>query len=222
MEKVELKAETRQEKGKEAVKKIRKKGYIPAVVYDKESNILVKIPLEEAKKLKSLHFSENALFDLQISGEGQDAKSRTPVLIKEVQYHPLTDEAIHLDFVKVSLKEKIKLNIPIVLKGEAKGVKEGGTVEQILREVEIECYPQNIPEKIIVDISSLELGQSLHLGQVNMPEGVKLISSLEETVVTVVAPEAEEEAPAAEEPETPEVIKEKAKEEAPGQEKEKK
>ena len=223
MERIKIKVEKRDKIGKEAVKKLRKQGYVPAVVYSNDINIVLTIPFAGLKDLRSIHFSESAVIDMEIAGE-KKAKSIS-VLIKDVQFHPLTEEVIHVDFLKVSLKEKIKVHVSIVLTGESKQVKEeNGTLEQILRELEVEGFPLDIPEKIEVDISELTIGHSLHVSDLTIPTNIAVVTDPGVTVVTALAKEeeVEEEAPIEEEaPTEPEVIKEK-KEAAPEEEKAKK
>ena len=215
MDRIKIKVEKREAIGKEGVKKLRNQGYVPAVVYGDKINIVLMVDFVGLKTLQSIHFSESVVIDMEIIG---DNKSKSiPVLIKDVQFHPLTEDVIHIDFLKVSLKEKIKVHIPIVLRGEAKQVKEeNGNIDQILRELEVEGLPLDIPEKIEVDISELTIGHSLHVSSLVVPSSITVVTDQEETIVTALAKEeeAEEEAEeevVAEEEETtePEVIKEK-------------
>lgn len=217
MERIKIKVELREETGKEAVKKMRKRGLTPAVVYSENSNIILTVSLESLKVLRAIDFSESTVIDMQIV-KTKDNKTETaeaiPVLIKDMQFNPLTEAVSHIDFLKVSLKEKIKVNIPVVLIGESKTVKEeAATVEQILRELEVEGLPLDIPEKIEVDVSELGIGHSLHVSDLVVAANLKVISDPKATVVTVVAKKEEvaEEEVVAEEgaPTEPEVIKEK-------------
>ena len=219
MERIKIKVEKREAIGKKGVKKLRKQGYVPAVVYSSNTNAILSIPFIGLKALRSIHFSESAVIDMEIADE---KKAKTiPVLIKDVQFHPLTEDVIHVDFLKVSLKEKIKVHVSIVLKGEPKQVKEeSGTLEQILRELEVEGLPLDIPEKVEVDVTELKIGHSLHVSDLIIPAGVVVVTDSGAAVVTALAKveEIEEEAPLEEEASTePEVIKEK-KEGAPGEE----
>lgn len=210
MEKVKIKTILREHVGKETSKKERKEGFLPAVIYSKDINLLVKIPLPSLKTLKSIHFSESTIIDMDI--EGYKSKDKTiPVLIKDTQYNPLTEEVIHIDFMKVSLTERIKVRVPVVLKGECQGVKEGGVVEQMLWEIAIEALPTDIPEKIEIDVSSLDIGHSIHVKELKLSTDIKVLESAEDTVVTVVAKREEEEVveEVSEEVQEPEVIKEK-------------
>ena len=219
MERIKIKVEKREAIGKKGVKKLRKQGYVPAVVYSSNTNAILSIPFIGLKALRSIHFSESAVIDMEIADE---KKAKTiPVLIKDVQFHPLTEDVIHVDFLKVSLKEKIKVHVSIVLKGEPKQVKEeSGTLEQILRELEVEGLPLDIPEKVEVDVTELKIGHSLHVSDLIIPAGVVVVTDSGAAVVTALAKveEIKEEVPIEEEASTvPEVIKEK-KEGAPGEE----
>jgi len=219
MGKMVIKSFARKASGKEAIGRMRKNGFIPAVIYSKDFNFSIKLPHTAIKALKSIRFSESTIIDMEIEGIGEkDIKA----LIKDVQYNPLTEEVIHIDFMRVSMEEKINVNIPVVLKGECKGVKEGGVLEQMLWEIEIEALPMDIPEKIELDVSSLGIGDSIHVKEINLGGNVKILESPGETIVTVVAKHEEEEETApvqeAEEGKEPEVIKEKEKEEAEKQE----
>jgi len=209
MERVKIQASLRGKLGKETAKKVRFKGNAPAIVYGKGPNLAVEIPVAGLKTLRAIHFSQGAVIDIDLGG--QEKKENCSVLIKDVQYHPLTEAITHIDFIRVSLEEKIKANVPVVLKGEPKGVKEEGILSQILWQLTIEALPLDIPEKIEVDVSHLGIGNSVHVKEVKVPENVKIINSPDETVATVVEKEEEIVATAADEaaPTGPEVIKEK-------------
>ncbi len=217
MEKVKIDVALRERLGKEVNKKLRKEGFVPAVIYGRDTNLAVKIPHEGLKILKSIHFSESTIIEMVVSN---DKKHDTfPVIIKDIQHHPITEKVIHLDFFRVSLEEKITVHIPIVFRGEAKGAKEGGTFEQLLWELEVEGLPMDIPEKVEIDISALEIGHSLHVSDVAIADNVEVMTPAGDAIATVsVKKEEEEVAPAEEEgaaPTEPEVIKEKK--EAPGE-----
>lgn len=213
MEKVKMEAYSREKTGKEIAKKVRREGKVPAIVYGKDKNVSIIVDMAGLKILKSIKFSESTILDMDIIKE--EKRENIPVLIKDVQYHPVTDRVSHIDFMKVSLEEKIRVNVPLVLQGEAKGVKEGGIIEQILWEIEIEGFPLDIPEKIEVDVSALGVGFSLHAEDIKVADNLRIITRHGETIVTVVAKAAEEEvveAPLEGAPQGPEVIKEKKEE----------
>ena len=213
MEKVKIVSLVRNESGKKISAGIRKEGFIPAVIYSKGFNLSIKLPRVSLKTLQSINFSENTIIDMDIEGaDDSDIK----VLVKDIQYNPLTEEVIHIDFMKISMEEKRNVNSPVVLRGECKGVKEGGTLEQMLWEIEIEALPMDIPEKIEVDISSLGVGDSIHIKNLSLKDSIKVLEPPEETIVTVVAKnKEEEETPVEEAPEgkEPEVTREKEKSE---------
>jgi large subunit ribosomal protein L25 len=219
MERLQLTVKKRQENGKQAAKKLRDEGFTPAVIYGKDFNSAISIPSDGFKLLRDIHFSESTVIDLTIDGSKES--DSIPVLVKDVQYHPLTDQVIHIDLLKVSLKKKITVHIPLVLKGEAQGKEEGAVLEQILREVEVEGFPLNIPENIAVDISGLEIGHSLHVENIPSPEGMEIVTEPTATIATLVVKkeeEPEEEELAEEAPGEPEVIKEKKEESGEGEE----
>ncbi|MCF7873217.1 MAG: 50S ribosomal protein L25 [Candidatus Omnitrophica bacterium] len=221
MERAKIEVKKRTDKGKQAVKRLRAEGSIPAIVYGKDISSAVTVSSEGFKTLRDMHFSESTVIDLFISGEKKSES--IPVLIKDVQYHPLTDKVIHIDLLQVSLKEKITVHIPVVLKGEAKGKEEGAVLEQILREIEVEGLPLSIPEDIEVDISGLEIGHSLHVADLQPPADIAIVTEPESTVATLVVKkeeEEEEEELAEEAPTEPEVIKEKKEGEEPAEAKE--
>ncbi|MCP4652738.1 MAG: 50S ribosomal protein L25 [Candidatus Omnitrophica bacterium] len=211
MEKIKMETVLRERIGKEGAKKVRQAGNVPGVVYGMDTNISIQISVANLKQLRAVNFSESAIIDMEISGLKK--KEKASVLVKDVQYHPLTEEVIHIDFLKVSLDEVVKVHVPLLITGDSPSVKEGGTLEQIHRDIEVECLPLDIPQNIEVDVSNLTVGHSIHIGDLKIADNIKVITPLEETVVTVVIKEEEkeeeegvpEEAPLGE----PEVIKEK-------------
>lgn len=207
MEKVELKAELRNKLGTVESKRIRRAGFIPGVLYGKdEEPVHLKISLLNLHKIISK--GENILINLKVAD-----KEKT-VMIKEVQHDPVEDDIVHVDFCKVSLQEKVTVKVPIEIIGEAKGVKEkGGVLEQILRELEVKCLPTEIPEKITLDVTDLDIGHSYTVDKLIIPERVEVLVSMDSTVATVIAATIlEEEKKPEEEIAEPELIK-KAKEE---------
>jgi len=231
MEELILEAELREGVGTNKSKGLRSKGFIPAVVYKEgKEGQPVSIVSGELIRLLHQHRLENAIVNLKIKGD-KSAKGR-PCLVKEIQYDPVHGNVIHMDFNEVSLTKSIKVNVPVAPKGDAVGVKQdGGSLELILWEIEIECLPTNIPEEIPVDVTNLKIGDGVHIRDIIVPAGVKVINEPDATVLHVVAP-MKEEAPAeaaleGEEKQEPEVIKEKKEvpaegEQAEGKEKEKK
>ena len=218
MEEIFLDAQIRTETGKGKAKDIRDEGFIPAVVYGEgKAASPVKVSHKELFQLLHQHRLENVVINLKIK---DDKKKQRSCLIKEIQYDPVRGDIIHVDFNEISLTEEIKVNVPVVAKGEPVGVKqEGGSLEHILWEIEVECLPTQIPENFEVDVSSLKIGDAIHVKDITFPPNVKIITSQEAIVLSVSAPIKEEEiAPAEEgaEAQEPEVIKEKK--EAPAEE----
>ena len=214
MERVKLNAKLREEIGKNKVKKLKAEGFVPACLY-KAGEETLSLKVDDKALYEALHTKagENVILDLVIDTEKKGAK---PVMIKEVQYHPTKDNILHVDFHEIDLTEEIKVNVPIVSKGQADAVtKEEGTLEHIMWEVEVECLPTEIPEKIEVDVSALKIGDKIVVKDLVMPPGVKVLNDPELTVMSGEPPRKEEvveEAPA-EEGTEPEVIAKGKKEE---------
>ncbi len=212
MEQIFLDAEIRKEVGRGPVKHLKDSGSTPAVVYfgGKES-LPIKVSTHELVHLVHLYRLENMILNLKIKDD-KKAKPRS-CLIKEMQHDPVTGAILHVDFNEISLTKAIKINVPVVTKGEAVGVKsEGGSLEHILWEVEIECLPTEIPKNIEVDITNLKLKDSIHVKDLALPAGVKVLTDEAAVVMTVAEPmkeEIPEEAVEGEEKKEPEVIKEK-------------
>ncbi len=217
MEKVTLKADIRQEYGKEAGGRMRKAGLVPAVVYKKGSKTL-SLQVDARELFYVLHTSAggNVIITLNIRSkdEGQANKKARTVIIKEIQCHPIKGDVLHLDFHEISLTDKITVNIAIETKGEPEGVKvDGGTLDHPLKELNVECLPTKIPERIDVLVDPLKIGDAIRVKDLNIPDGVTVLDDLEQTVCSVVPPKVEEEITdeeaAAAEAAEPEVIKEK-------------
>lgn len=216
MDFVELKANLREEKGKELNKKLRSTGMVPGVVYRKgEAAISLKIDSKSLAKALHTDAGENVIIKLFV--EGDKKKKERIVVIKEIQRHPVKDTLVHLDLNEISLTETLKVKVPLTAKGEAVGVKqEGGVLQHVMWEVEVECLPTNIPDKIEVDITNLKIGETLSIKDVPLPEGVKIIEDPESIVFSVEHVKEVEEvvaAPAEGEALEPELIREKKEKE---------
>lgn len=214
---ITIEAQERMDFGKNASRRQRYGGFIPAVLYGGGGKV---IPLMvDPKRVEEILHSvtgANTLIGLTISGKPVPGK----ILIKEHQVDPVTQRLIHSDFMRIAMDKALRVQVAVHTTGVAKGVKlQGGIVDHPLREIELECLPQDIPERIDVDITELELGKSIRVGELKLPEGVKLITDPGKPVVSVVAPTvekiAEPGAPAVEAPTEPEVIK-RGKEAAEG------
>ena len=179
-----LDIETRESVGKKSTKAIRRNGKIPSTLYFKgdepESIAIDKIELYQALK------SDQRVYEVELGGESQY------VMVKAVQYHPVTDEIIHLDFMRVRRSEKMTISVPLVLVGKPVGVIEGGILSQALNQIEISCFPTNVPDQIEVNVDKMELNSSISVADVSFDdEEVEILSSSEINVATITAPSAE-------------------------------
>lgn len=217
MEKVILKAHVRTETGKRVAKDLRNKGVTPANVYKAGKGALsIQVGKEDLDEALQTKAGENVIITLKISGGETASKDRT-VLIKEIQREPIKDQILHVDFNEISLTETLKVNVPLASKGEPVGVKaDGGILEHVMWELQIECLPTDIPEKIEIDVSGLKIGDSLHVKDIKAPEGVKILNDSELITVIVKAPKVEvpKEEIAPEATTEPELIRKKKEEEA--------
>ena len=165
---------------------IRKSGFIPAVLYyagEKNNHISID---------KSVFF--HALQSSQRIYEVEKGKEKQYVMIKEIQYHPVTDEIIHVDLMRVRRSEKLTISVPLVLIGESIGVKEGGILSQSINQVEISCLPTDVPENIEIDINDLELNSSINVGDINLKnKDIEILTASDINVLSIQAPSIEEE-----------------------------
>jgi len=195
MERIGLVALPRTEVGKNAVKRVRLAGRVPAVLYGRQR---APLPLSVDRKalLAALHTEagRNVLIDLHVRNDGEETNDT--VMIAEIQHDYVRREVLHLDLRQISLTEEVEARVRVVLAGIPEGVTAGGGIlEQHLREVEVRCLPTAIPEHITVDVQALRLGASLHVRDLPPTEGVEILTPAEEVIAAVVAPK-EEEAPA--------------------------
>lgn len=212
MEEIILEAELRQDLGRGKVKGLRDKGFIPAVIYREGKEVQpLKLSGREFVRLSHQHRLENVVISLSIKDDKE--KKKRLCLIKEIQYDPVHGNLIHVDFNEISMTKVIHVNVPVLIKGEAVGVKqEGGSLERIMWDIEIECLPTDIPKEIEVDITPLKIGDALHIKDIKFPFNLKVLSESDAVVLHIVAPMKEEvaaEAVEGEEKKEPEVIKEK-------------
>ncbi len=210
MKQILLNAKTRDKTGKGASGRLRFQGRIPAIVYGRKENPLaLEVGEREFEKVMGMSAGQNAVINLSLDGGEDEILS----LIKDVQHHPVTDKLLHIDFYRISLSDKITASIPVVVTGESAGVKEGGILEHILWEVEVECLATQIPERIAVDVTSLGIGDTVHVRDLKTEEGINILTEGEHTVLSVVPPTVVKEEEVVEEEVTePERIGEKEKE----------
>ena len=196
--------------GRNAIKKIKEKGLVPGVIYGSQAEpIALQVDGRELTSVLAHASSEHVLVELEIV-DGSESTNRL-ALIQEVQHHPLRRELLHVDFHAVSATEKIISEVPIEAVGEALGVRTfGGLLEYSLRSLEVECFPQDLPDIVRIDVTNLSIGESLHVRDIQLPAGVEAITDEDLTVVSVVASRVGEEVTeTAEVPATPEIITEK-------------
>ena len=191
MERVTLKVETREGSGKRVAKDLRNKRLIPAIVY-KDGNDALKLQLVAKDLTDILHTKagENAIVTLKISGSKMEAKDKT-VVIKEIQREPIKGDILHVDFNEISLTEALKVDVPLAAHGEPEGKKDGGTLEHIMWELQVECLPTEIPGKIEVDVSKLKIGDAIYVKDIKVPAGVKVLADPELIAMIVKPPKVE-------------------------------
>jgi large subunit ribosomal protein L25 len=192
MKSVPLKAYPRTQTRRGGVKKLRDTGRVPAVIYGRQAKPQnLEISAKEIGDLIHHSASENLLVDLSVEN---DARAKRLALVQEIQHHPLDGKLLHVDFHEVAENEKVIVQVPVETVGEAAGVKTGGGVlEHVLFKLKVRCLPKDLPEQIIIDVSHLELGKAIHLGEIKVPTGVELIGDKNIPVVAVALPRAEEE-----------------------------
>ena len=224
---VDLEAREREERGKNASRRMRASGMVPAVLYgdgDGSSRALA-VP-DKVVDYTLHHFGDNALYDIGLGGGTSTAR------IVDVQRDPVTGRLIHVDFAPVNMQQRIEITVPLHVVGESPGAEEGGVLQQVAYEVRVESLPGDIPQELTVDVSALGMGENLTLADVSLPEGVTLVSDPEEVAATVTVPteiteedleaagvveeEPEEEAAEGEEPEEGEEQEEPSPEESEG------
>jgi large subunit ribosomal protein L25 len=223
-----VKSERREGLGSNASRRLRAQGFVPAVLYGEAMEaaplVLSKKDIVQILKLES---GENTIFKVSVEPDLYDA------MIKEMQIDPATDELLHVDLIRISMDKPIRVTVPVVHRGEPVGVKtEGGFVDFVTREVDIECLPRDIPESLTVDISELHTNQSFKVQAMSVPDGVTVLTDPNTVLVLISVPHKEEEFPGekpegeveAEAPQEPEVIKkeraEKGEKEEKGEKKE--
>ncbi len=207
MEYTDLMATARPGLGKGAAKRLREQRLVPAIVYGGRG-AATPIAVGVADLTRTMAQGDNVIIRLTLQGTGGSPPPRM-VLLKELQRDPVRGRVLHVDFLEISMEKKIRVEVPIHITGEAVGVKaKEGIVDHRLRTVAVECLPLQIPERIEMDVSALDIGDSLHVRDLRVAEGVRIVEEGGRVVVSVVAPtvEAVEEAPAAAPPAEPEVV----------------
>jgi large subunit ribosomal protein L25 len=190
MKSVALKAYPRSQVQRAEVKKLRATGRVPATIYGRQAKPQnLEVNSKEFADLLHHSVSENLLVDLSVEN---DARSKRLALVQEIQHHPLDGKVLHVDFHEVAENEKVTVQVPVETTGEAVGVKAGGVLEHVLFKLKVRCLPKSLPEQIVVDVTSLEIGKAFHISDIKAPEGVEILGDKHITVVAVAAPRAEE------------------------------
>ncbi len=187
---INVSAAKREADGTSAARRLRRDGVLPAVLCDqKGQSTPIQLDVHDFEQMLGKHSGESLLINLSV--DGQEPRK---VLLREVQHHPVRGTVQHVDFVEVSLTSKLHITVPIELTGEPVGVsRQGGILEQLLREVTIECLPSDIIEDLTVDVSALALGDSLHISDLKIADTLKILDEGDIAVATVAATRAEEE-----------------------------
>jgi len=206
LELIEIKTKIRTTTGNGPARRLRISGQIPAVLYGpKTEPVLLSVNKSDLELLFKKGGIGQVVLNLVIQQNGET--TTRPAMIKELQTHPLSRNFIHIDFYEIRMDQKITAKIPVVTTGMAKGVELGGILQIIRRELEVECLPLAVPESIEIDISDLDIGDSIHLGQIRIEGDIEFLEDDNYTVVTVLSPKMEEE-PEEEEAEEEEAEKE--------------
>jgi large subunit ribosomal protein L25 len=215
-ERVTIEVKHREKNGKADLKKLRQAGLVPAILYGYEQRpTLISLNCKEIEKIIKTH-GDNVLLSLKNPQE-VEAESSDIAMIKEIQREPVLKSLLHIDLYKVSLKERITTRVPVRVMGDHLVRKRsGGITELIIRELEIRCLPTNIPHYIVADVSELNIGNTLHVRDLKVEEGVEILTEADRTVVTIVPPSKVEE-PILVTPEVAPAAEEEAKAEQPSQ-----
>jgi len=184
-----LEAESRDSRGKRNAKRLRLGGKVPAVLYGHgQKTVSLAVPAEQITT--AIRHGSRVV---KLKGAANDS-----ALIRELQYDTFGLEILHIDFARVSEHERVRVEVPLEIRGHAAGIKEGGVIEHLIHTIEIECPVSAIPEKVIINVATLKLEESMTVGQATLPEGAKIVSGADEIAVQCIKPKAEEEEAAAE------------------------
>src|SRR4051794_17396730 len=182
---VELQAREREGRGKNDARRLRRQGMLPAVLYgdgDENGNMVLTVPTMVVDYTLH-HLGDNALYELSVGSQ-----SSLTARVVDVQRNPVSGKLIHVDFAPVDMAERIVITVPLTVAGDSPGVDEGGVLDQVAYEVEVESLPGNIPQELTIDVLNLGMNENLTLADIELPEGVILISDPEEVAATVTPP----------------------------------
>ncbi len=186
MEKIAVTAQVREKAGKGVARSLRRNKMVPAVLYGLGKSLPISMGSKEMTKILSTEGGEHALISLKLEGAKEGADKMA--LIKDYQLDPITGGLLHVDLMEIAMDKKVKLPVALHITGASAGVKEGGILQHGLREIEVECLPHQIPGSIEVNVSALKINESLHVRDLQAPEGVKILTESDATVVTIQPP----------------------------------
>jgi len=194
MAEIVISATNRADRGKNAARRLRRRGLVPGIVYGgKGENLAVAVDPKALQRVLRSEAGRNAILKLSIADHGS-----SNAILKNWQVDPVKESFLHADFYRIAMDVAIRVTVPIHVVGEARGVKvDAGILELVIREIEVECLPGDIPERIAVDVADLGINQSLRVSDVPIPAKVKVLQAADQVVVHVVAVKEEEAAPAA-------------------------
>ncbi|MBI4652403.1 50S ribosomal protein L25 [Candidatus Desantisbacteria bacterium] len=194
MEQIELVVKIRESKGKSKAKKMRKTGQIPGIIYgNNEQNTNITVSANTFSKLMANQENEHIILPLKLIDENDAVIGTKTAILKNIQKNPLTDNVIHVDFQQVALDKKIRISVPVKVQGKAEGVKSGGVLEYLVHEIEVECFPQDVPPNITIDVTALKIGESYHVKSIPPIDKVRIVSQPDMTIVVVSTIRKEEE-----------------------------
>src|SRR3990172_7056089 len=186
MEKIAVTAQVRERAGKGVARSLRRSKMVPAVLYGIGKSLPISMGSKEMTKILNTEGGEHALISLKLEGAKEGADKMA--LIKDYQLDPITGGLLHVDLMEVALDQKVRIPVALHITGASAGVKEGGILQPGLREIEVECLPHQIPGSIEVNVSALKINESLHVRDLQAPEGVKILTESDATVVTIQPP----------------------------------
>lgn len=190
MEFIELSANKRTTTGKSPARALRRQGELPAVLYGPDTEpVLLSVNVADLEKALKTSAGQT-FFNLKISEEKGAART---AMIKELQQNPVSEEIIHADFYEISMDRKISVKIPVIVTGKCIGVEMGGLLQIIRRELEVFCLPGSIPDSVVIDVTDMNIGDSIHVEELPLPDDVEIAAEVNFTVITVLAPKVEEE-----------------------------
>ena len=189
MEQFELNATVRKTTGNSPARELRRGGQIPAVLYGPQTEpVLLSVNIKELEQV----FKKGNIGSIILNLVIQNGKKFTkPAMIKELQSHPVSGNFLHVDFYEIDMQRKINVMIPVIIKGHSKGVEAGGLLQIIRREIEVLCMPGDIPEAFEIDITDLDVGDSVHIEEIPLGENIEIPADVNFTILTIVSPKAE-------------------------------